>query len=184
MALLEPRRHLLDNNLLYLFSYDANLEMRREEIGFVPGGVRVNIFPKPRETRVYHVARERTAAGGQAIEGTVEWGADWAMIRSDDVGKMDVRLMIRTDDGALIYSWYEGLFAAGPRGFRQMISEKPPMGTEHEPLVAPCYITPRYQTAHPKYEWLMKHQCVGLGQLQIIKSTVRSVSFDIYALDG
>jgi hypothetical protein len=184
MTALDPRSRLLDKNLLYLFSYDANLEMRREEIGFVPGGVRVNIFAKPSETRVYHVARERTAAGAKAIEGSVLWAADWALIRNDDIGFLDVRLMIKTDDGAVIYSWYDGMFPTGERGFRRLISEDPPMGTENSPFFTSVYISPRYETSHPEYAWLTKYQCIGFGRIKVIKSVVRSASFDIYAMDA
>ncbi|HKQ70037.1 MAG TPA: DUF3237 family protein [Polyangiaceae bacterium] len=178
------RQTLLDKDLLYLFSYDANLEMRRDEIGFVPGGVRVNIFAKPRDTRVYHVARERTTTGSRTIQGSVEWGTDWALIRTDDIGSLDVRLTIKTDDGATIFSWYKGVFPSGDRGFRKLISEDPLVGSEQHPVEAPVYVTPHYETADPRYAWIGQHQCVGFGRIKIVKSLVRSVSFDIYAMDA
>jgi hypothetical protein len=179
-----PRKSLLDSDLLYLFSYDANLEMRRDEIGFVPGGVRVNVFAKPNETRVYHVARERTVLGSKAIRGTVQNGADWALIRSDNVGVLDVRLALELDDGAFVFMSYPGLFDAGPRGFRRLISEEPHLGTDLHPYFAPVYTTPRFETDDPRYRWLMRHQCAGFGTVGIINSTVRSASFDVYALDA
>jgi hypothetical protein len=181
----EPlRTSLFDRNLLYLFSYDVNLEMRRDEIGFVPGGVRVNVLAKPAETRLYHLARERTAAGYRAVAGTISWGTDWAFLRTDDVGSLDVRLTITTDDDATIYSWYEGVYPAGERGFRRLISEDPPLGSEQRPVEANVYVTPRYECSDPRYSWLNQHQCVGFGRVKIIKSIVRSASFDIYAMDG
>lgn len=180
---LRTRTNLFDRDLLYLFSYDADLEMRRDEIGFVPGGLRVNVVAKPNETRVYHVAREKSTLGFQTVQGTVTWGLDRALIRNDNIGVLDVQLMIRTDDGAVIYSVYDGIFAAGPRGYRKLISKKPVMGTESRPFTAPVFISPRYETSSPKYRWLTQYQCVGFGQVEIIKSTVRSASFDIYAMD-
>lgn len=182
---MQPRRNsLFDRDLIYLFSYDVDLEMRREEIGFVPGGVRVNILAKPGQTRLYHVARERTAAGHGTIAGTVTSGTDWVLIRTDDMGDVDVRLTIATDDGATIYSWYKGVFPTGERGFRRLISEDPPLGSEQRPYQGNVYITPRYETDSPKYRWLNQLQCVGFGRVTIIKSTVRMGSFDIYAMDG
>ncbi|HEU4582053.1 MAG TPA: DUF3237 family protein [Polyangiaceae bacterium] len=182
-ALQGSRSSLFERDLLYLFSFDADLEMRRDEIGFVPGGLRVNITSKPNRTRVYHAARESSTLGFQTVEGTVVSGVDRALIRNDDIGVLDVQLTIRTDDGALIYSEYRGIYPAGERGYRRLISRKPLLGTEFSPFKAPVYITPRYQTDSEKYRWLTQYQCVGFGEVQVIKSDIRSVTFDIYALD-
>jgi uncharacterized protein DUF3237 len=179
----EMRNGLLDRDLLYLFSYDVDLEMRRDEIGFVPGGLRVDVVARPHKTRVYHVARERSTLGFQTVQGTVSYGFDRALIRNDNIGVLDVKLTMRTDDGVLIYSDYRGIFPAGPRGYRRLISRKPLLGTEQNPFRAACYITPRYETNSPEYSWLTQYQCVGFGEVQIIKSDVRSASFDIYAMD-
>jgi hypothetical protein len=181
---MEPRPYLLDTDLLYLFSYDADLEMRRDVIGFVPGGVRFIISSTPYETRVFNVARERTVLGSKAIRGTVLWGSDMAMIRSDDVAILDVRLAIGTDDGASIFSTYRGVFPVGPGGYRTLISDDPLLGTEEEPYEAKVYVTPRYETSDPRYAWLMKYQCLGFGSIVIVDSKIRRAQFDIYAMDA
>lgn len=178
------RSTLFDRDLLYLFSYDVDLEMRREEVGFVPGGVRVNIFAKPNETRLYNVARERSMLGAKSIQGTILGGGDFALIRSDDIGVLDVQLLMETDDGALIYSTYRGVFSAGPRGFRRLISEKPHLGSEAHPFEGLVYIAPRYETADPRYAWIMQYQCAGFGRVTVVDSLVRAGTFDIYAMDG
>ena len=36
-------------------------------------------------------------------------GADWVLVGADGFGRVDVRLQIRTDDGATVYVAYEGL---------------------------------------------------------------------------
>lgn len=177
------RTSLFERDLLYLFSYDADLEMRRDELGFVPGGLRVNITSKPNKTRMYHVARESSTLGFKAVEGTITSGIDRALIRNDNIGVLDVQLTMRTDDGALIYSEYRGLYPAGDRGYRRLISRQPLLGTELQPFKAPVYVTPRYQTDSPDYRWLTQYQCVGFGEVTVIKSDIRSVTFDIYALD-
>jgi uncharacterized protein DUF3237 len=181
---MEKRTYLFDTDLLYLFSYDADLELRRDVIGFVPGGVRLNISAVPNEQRAYNVARERTVRGSKSIQGTVLGGADWAFIRSDDVAILDVCLTVGTDDGATIYARYQGVFPAGPRGYRTLISERPLLGTEKKPERAKVYVTPRYETADPRYMWLMQYQCVGFGEVTIVHSKVRAASFDIYAMDA
>jgi hypothetical protein len=181
---MDRRTHLLDNELLYLFSYDADLEMRRDIIGFVAGGVRVNIGAVPDETRVFNVARERTIHGSRSVQGTVLWGTDMAIIRTDDVAILNVRVAIQTDDGATIFSRYRGVFPCGPRGFRKLISEKPLLGSEEAPFVANVYVTPTYETMDPRYAWLMKYQCVGFGEISVVESKVRGAQFDIYAMDA
>ena len=93
-----PRRNFVPRNYIYVFSYDADLEMRREEIGFVPGGLRVNVFAKPDETRVYHALGETTVLENKTLKGTVVWGGDWALVREDDIGLLDVKLTIQMDD--------------------------------------------------------------------------------------
>jgi hypothetical protein len=177
------RSALLDKDLLYLFSYDADLQMRRDVIGFIPAGVRFDVSAFRNKTRVYNVARERTVFGSKAIEGTIVQGTDWPVIRPDDIGVLDVRLTIRTDDEATIFSRYRGVFWTGDGGYRTIVSGKM-LGTEEKPQAMPVQITPRYETDDPRYAWLIEHQCVGFGQITIVDSKVRRGSFDIYAMDS
>jgi Protein of unknown function (DUF3237) len=177
------RQALLERDLLYLFSYDVDLEMRRDEVGFVVGGLHVNISTKPGKTRAYHVAQETSVLGVQAVEGTIVGGEDRALIRTDDFGDLNVRLTIRADSGALIFATYRGIFPAGERGYRRLVTREPELGTEEQPFRAPVYITPRFTTNSPKYAWLTQYQCVGYGEVSVIQSTVRTGTFDIYAMD-
>jgi hypothetical protein len=178
------RSALLDTDLLYLFSYDADLQMRRDIIGFAPDGVRFNVSALRNRSRVYNVARERTVLGSKAIEGTILYAEDRPVIRRDDVGVLEVRLTIGTDDGAAIFSRYRGVFWTGDGGYRTLVSGKPPLGTEQQPALMPLEVTPRYETDDPRYSWLMEHQCVAFGQLAIVDSKVRKVTFDVYAMDS
>ncbi len=180
---MSQRRDFVPRNYIYIFSYDADLEMNREEIGFVPGGVRANIFAKPNETRVYHALGETTVLENKSLKGTVVWSGDWALIREDDVGFLDVKLTIQTDDGDTIDMVYRGLYPTGPRGFRQLVTEKPLLGSEKKPFKGPVYIAPYFDTSAPKYRWLSERQCVGIGQVNVVDSIIRGISFDIYAMD-
>lgn len=178
------RRSFVDRDLLYLFSYDANLELGREEIGFVPGGARVNILSHPKDSRVYQVMQEQAIEGTRPITGVVVSGTDWVTLREEnDIGDIDVRMVIRTDDGATIHTRYRGVFPGGPRGYRRLMSEKPKLGTEEEPAEANLVVTPQFETDHRDYRWLMEHQCVAFGRVNIIRSLVRQASFDVYAMD-
>jgi hypothetical protein len=178
------KRPFHDKDLLYLFSYDLELATHPEDIGLVPGGARTNVYLVPEDSRVYHVLRER-AIGGlgfPVITGTIVWGADWALLRDDDVAISDVRLLIRTDDGALIDSTYSGVCPLGIGGFRGIVNQDDKLGKPEAPFVATVVTTPRFLTSAPKYNWLNEQQCVGFGRLEVVKGVLRRVSYDIYAM--
>ena len=47
---------------------------------------------------------------GERLNGTIEGpGADWILVGPDGYGRLDVRIQVKTDDGAVIYVHYEGL---------------------------------------------------------------------------
>ena len=178
------RARFVDKGLLYLFSYDVEADMDRQEIGFVPGGVRANIFARPNLSRVYHVMRERTVPGlgFEAISGTLKWGADWLYWREDDLEHTEVQASIVTDDQAVLHMSYLLIAYLGPGGFRRIVSEKGKIGKEDAPVDWPVVCSPRFETSHPKYRWLMDYQCIGFGKVQVIKSEVRRLTYDVYAM--
>jgi len=173
-----------DNALLYLFSYDVEADMDKEEIGFVPGGVRINIFAREEMSRVYHALRERTVSGlgFQAISGTLAWGGDWLYWRNDDVEQSEIHMTIKTDDGETIDGFYHIRGYMGPGGFRHIVSEKEKIGKEKAPVDWPVVTTPRFETTSTKYQWVTEYQCVGFGRAQVIRSEIRRITYDIYAL--
>ena len=176
----EKRPYFMDKNLLYLFSFEANLDLDPQEIGFVPGGVRVNVRAKP-GTPVYHVMNEKSFRGEETIRGEIVDGGDRAFIREDDIAEIDVRLTIKTDDNQLIFASYSGRVWLGTRGFRRFVSKSPRLGSEQRPHLAPVSIAPVFETKSPKYSWITRYQCVGFGKLKIIDSKPDSGSFDILA---
>ena len=87
---------------------------------------------------------------GDRLNGSVKGSAaaDWMLTSKDGVATLDVRVVVETDDGALIYVTYEG---------RADWSEGP--GTQ------PIYIAPKFETSDERYAWLNAVQAVGKGQL-------------------
>jgi hypothetical protein len=179
----EHRRNFIDRNVIYLFSYDVNLEDTREELGFTASGLRLNIFSRPRESRVYNVLGEQSFDANKMLAGVITYGVDYARLREDDVAALDVRLQVRTDDGKDVLITYRGLFSVGPRGFRKLLTEKPKLGTEQQPFEAKLFVGPRFETAAPEYKWLEKYHCVAFGRSWVIDSFVRRASYDVYAMD-
>ena len=177
------RRYFLDKNLLYLFSLDANLEYGREDVGFVPGGIRVNVNSVPQESRVYNVTGETFVMGEKVITGTIVWGCDLALAREDDLELLDVRMVIETDDGAVIEGEVGGTLAPGPRTFRQVVTEKPKLGSEQQPCELNIFLSPRFRTGDSKYRWLNERQCIGFGRIKFIESVARQSTIDVWMMD-
>jgi hypothetical protein len=86
-------------------------------------------------------------------------GADWLSINAALLGTIDVRALLETDDGALIYTSYSGRLdlSAGP-------------GT------SPAYSAPLYETADDRYAWLNKIQAVAKG---VVSDEGRTLTYEI-----
>ncbi|MBL8177169.1 MAG: DUF3237 domain-containing protein [Bryobacterales bacterium] len=152
---------MLDYKLEHIVSYKAQLAAPPEVIGPVPQGIRVNAY----------------VAGGEAFGPTIKGkvlplGADWATLQTDGILILDVRATIETDDGALILVTYNGMGDFGESGYQDFLAQKLPSS-------APLRINPRFWTAHPKYAWLNRTFCVGIGALD---SATFTVSYDVYAV--
>lgn len=70
--------------------------------------------------------------------------------------RLDVRGTIKTDDDALIYLKYEGIFSASEEAFERMM--KGDILTSKDLCVI---ITPTLRTSEEKYAWLNHVQCIG-----------------------
>jgi hypothetical protein len=118
-----------------------------------------NIGAVPHGTR-----RTAPLAGGHfegpRLRGTVLPGgsADWLLLRADDVLELDLRVTLRTDDGALISMKSFGL-RHGPREVIAAIGR----GETVDPARYYFRTTPRFATAHPKYAFLNRLVAVASG---------------------
>jgi Protein of unknown function (DUF3237) len=181
------RRELLDWNLLYLFSFDIELDVDREEkLGRFPSGFRLNLFVKSGLSQVYNVGRETTIAGDgrPSITGKLEWGSDEVLLREDDVASCNVRLAVLTDDGARIHIHYrlQGYVGVGGVDRIERGVGLDRYGTERRPYEFPLLSSPRFQTSSARYGWLNDVQGIGFARAQIVRSKFRRVTTDIYAL--
>ncbi len=135
----------LQYELEYLFSRRSRV--RREILGPVAEGFRVNIYTESGEVR------------GPALNGTCGHGADWFTVRRDGMGVVDSRVMIQADDGALIYTSYTGLVDFGEDAYERI--EKGEL-----PTPGPIHVAARFQTAAPRHAWLNRVQALGIGESQ------------------
>lgn len=116
-----------------------------QSIGVAPGGDR----------RVGIVAGGTFS--GDRLNGTVmEGGADWIIARPDGCMLLDVRLVLKTDDGALIGLTYRGL-RHGPAEIMAKVAAG-------EPVDAALYYfrtSILFETSAEKYDWL--NRIIGIG---------------------
>jgi len=96
---------------------------------------------------------------GERLSGTVEpGGSDWILARPDGSLRLDVRLTLKTDDGALIGMTYAG-FRHGP----PEVIERLNRGEAVDPSQYYFRTVPLFETAAPKYAWLNNIVAVALG---------------------
>jgi hypothetical protein len=94
---------------------------------------------------------------GQVLDG----GSDWQLVRSDGSTTLDVRLVLRTDDGVLVTIAYRGI-RHGPREIIERIDR----GEVVEPATHYFRINPLFEAPKGKYDWLNRVIAVGIGHRQ------------------
>ena len=97
---------------------------------------------------------------GPRLRGTVLPGgsADWLLLRSDGVLEMDLRVTLRTDDGALISMRSFGL-RHGPPEVIAAIAR----GDLVDPSTYYFRTAPRFETGHPAYAYLNRIVAIASG---------------------
>ncbi len=97
---------------------------------------------------------------GEKLKGTVAEapGGDWVTARPDGSVKLDVRLLLQTDDGAAILMTYLGIGVPGDDGLK-------------------IRSAPTFETGDEQYAWLNHVQAVGIGA-----PGEGSVRYEVYRL--
>lgn len=85
-------------------------------------------------------------------------GADWVLLRDDGVMKIDVRLVLETVEGALIYLTYQGRFVAS-----QQVMARLNAGEELSPDEYSLAVTAKFETGHPDFRWINDAVVVATG---------------------
>jgi Protein of unknown function (DUF3237) len=130
-----------------LYKIDLSLE-KGVELGKTPVG-----------TRVIFSIKGGTFEGPK-LKGIVKpIGGDWVLRLDSVTTKLDVRLLLETDDGQLISSIYTGFV------------HKNTDGTSY------WRITPVFETSSNKYAWLNYLIAVGVGKFR-----EGGVSYEVYAI--
>lgn len=96
---------------------------------------------------------------GERLSGEVlDGGADWQSVRPDGATRLDVRLVLRTDDGELIGMTYQGLRHGAPE-----VIDRLRRGEDVDPASYYFRINPVFETASARHGWLNRILAIGLG---------------------
>src|SRR6202042_298219 len=97
---------------------------------------------------------------GPKLKGIVlPGGADWIIDRPDGSTTLDVRLVLRTDDGAAIGMMYRGM-RHGPAEVMARLNAGKPV----DPAEYYFRTSVTFETAAPRYDWLNRVIAVGTGR--------------------
>ena len=96
---------------------------------------------------------------GERLSGEVlDGGNDWQTVRPDGSTTLDVRLVLRTQDEALIGMTYRAI-RHGPPDVMAKIEQ----GEVVDPTSYYFRLNPRFETANANYDWLNRVVAVGIG---------------------
>jgi len=111
---------------------------------------------------------------GDRLRGEVlpQASSDLLLTRADGSYQSDVRLILRTDDGALILMTYRGVRHASAEVSARIARGEEVPSTDYYLRTAPSF-----ETSSAKYAWLNKTVSVGIGERQ-----PSGVSYDIFEI--
>jgi hypothetical protein len=112
---------------------------------------------------------------GERLKGTVLTpGADWVLFDERRIGRIDVRLILKTDDGANIYMQYFGVLQLNT-AMQTAFAE----GTETQFGDNYFMTQPRFETGDERYSWLNDVVAVAEG-----RAIAGGVEYLVYACDA
>ena len=94
---------------------------------------------------------------GEGINGKIcAFGADFQIIRPNELIELEAKYAFETDDGAVIYVENKGL-RFGPVDLLQKLKRGEPV----DPKLIYFRTVPKFETGHEKYRWLMENLFIG-----------------------
>jgi hypothetical protein len=83
-------------------------------------------------------------------------GADFQIIRPNELIELEAKYAFETDDGAVVYVENVGI-RFGPRELLEKLKRGEPV----DPKLIYFRTRPRFETGHPDYQWLTQHLFIG-----------------------
>ncbi|MBR1234898.1 DUF3237 domain-containing protein [Bradyrhizobium sp. AUGA SZCCT0182] len=94
---------------------------------------------------------------GEGVNGKIcAFGADFQIIRPNELIELEAKYAFETDDGATVYVENKGL-RFGPVDLLQKLKRGEPV----DPKLIYFRTVPKFETGHEKYRWLMENLFIG-----------------------
>ena len=93
---------------------------------------------------------------GQINGKVCPFGADFQIIRPNELIELEAKYALQTDDGAIVYVENKGI-RFGPADLLQRLKRDEPV----DPRLIYCRTSPKFETGHEKYRWLMEYLFVA-----------------------
>src|SRR5881392_234309 len=94
---------------------------------------------------------------GEKVNGKVlAFGADFQIIRPNELIELEAKYAFETDDGAVVYVENKGI-RFGPVELLQKLKHGEPV----DPKLIYCRTVPKFETGAEKYRWLMENLFVA-----------------------
>ena len=117
------------------------------------------IGPGPIGTRMYYEVTSGEIIGDR-LRATLLGGGEWALIGPDGFVRVDVRLQVKTHDGAHLYIQYSGLLEMNEAVGSALASGG---GTDYGDQY--FFTNPRFETGDERYAWLNTTFFIGEGRI-------------------
>lgn len=125
---------------------------------------------------IFRAGAEGWARGPKIAGAIIHPTADWLRVMPGGNLRIDVRMTLRTDDGALIYISYNGVVSITRENFERMAKGAVLTSADMYFIVAPTF-----ETAHQKYAWLNHVQAIG--KVAAVKGGEGGfVTYDVFAV--
>ena len=116
-------------------------------------------------------------AKGPKVNATViQPAADWIQSMPDGSRRLDVRLTLKTDDGALIYMSYNGVILNTQAARQELMKGEVVTSDDRY-----CITAPTFRTSHPKYAWLAATQAIGKF-IESKRGQGSYIKYDVFAV--
>ena len=104
-------------------------------------------------------------------------GGDWHRLMPSGVARLDVRLLIETDDGAHIYMTYNGIAV-----LTKEVMDALSRGEVVTDKTVPYFMSaPTFQTSSEKYGWLNKVQAIG-KMVELKRGEGAYIKYDVFSV--
>jgi hypothetical protein len=103
---------------------------------------------------------------GPRLKGVLTGGSDWMIDTSDRFWRPHVRTQIKTQDGAFLGMYYDGLVEKSDAFLKAIRTSSGTQWVDHY-----FRIRPVLESAHPKYEWVNTVFFLGEGRV-VVPGTV------------